>query len=167
MKRDPRMDSLRTPVPLTGADYARVRARVHAELEGSRRTRFTTRHVLAAAAAVGAVALGLATFAIRATTEPSLAPPASMAATAGIPAPPAGGADVARQVDVRTPTPAADRTPEAVIAHAAPTRAAVAATEEEPKELRIHMQTGDPNVRIIWIVNPTIEPSPPALKEES
>ena len=149
--------------PLTDRDYAEIRGRVHAQLARERRQRIAWR-VAAAAAILASVLL------LRAPrmTFPDAAPrvvtatlpdaPGRSAAPAVAEA--AGGATAA----IAGVTPGGAATPETL--RRDPRRASppvsVAnhdATESsrDSQPLRVEIETADPDVRIIWIINPSTE----------
>jgi hypothetical protein len=165
--------ALRTSVPLRGEHYAAVRARVLAGLASDRRLplftpfRLATALVLSALVGIGAFLMnrpaveGLATPEIVETTTPfaMVEPRAAVDAAPPDEAPPS-----IAHAEPRVAPP---------IPHAAPAR--TAATEpqsavaalETPEELRIQIQTNDPAIRIIWIVNPSHVLEPTSLEEKS
>ncbi|HJQ37859.1 MAG TPA: hypothetical protein VKB93_12045 [Thermoanaerobaculia bacterium] len=128
------LEHLRTPNPLTGFDYAAVRARVHSELARRRERRWWVFRFAYAFAAAVLVVLAMI------TPEPLVIPAAVQRAAlnhgaAGFSPPePDGGLK-----------PAAPRPRRKMRPRRHSTQATVAAA-------RIEIHTADPDVRIIWIV---------------
>jgi hypothetical protein len=126
--------ALRTPAPLAPHDYAAVRARVMSEIRSRNRTRW--RLLLPLAAAL------LLTF-VLVRREP---PPADT--TVSVPV------AVERPVIAEAPPIVEPAPTQATTEAASPIRNAshrtIPSASAEP--IRIHIQTADPEVRIIWIV---------------
>lgn len=127
------LSSLRTPPPLGPHDYAAVRARVLSEITSRRRTRWAFLVPLAAA-------LVLAFLSIRTETPVPSAP--EQRTTAEPPA--AISAQVIEPEIEPAPAPTLQKKTQTAV------RQKVSASSSEP--VRIHIQTADPDVRIIWIV---------------
>jgi hypothetical protein len=170
--------ALRTSVPLRDDGYAAVRARVLAGLTSDRRSPFIIPFRLATAAVLslllGIGALLMNRPAVEDRPKPGMAEAAPSAAILE----PTAAAVVAA-VDAAPP----DAAP-ASVAHAEPRvappirpvpRVQTPAVESEtalaafeaPQELRIQIQTSDPGIRIIWIVNPSHEFEPTSLEDQS
>ena len=124
---------LHSPVPFRDADYAAVRARVLADIHASRR-RWRWSLALASAAMI-AIALWLQMPTEPPKPKPPVSPWSAGALTRAAATPP-------RPAPVRSP--ASHREPKPV-----------ATKPAEP--LRIELHTSDPDIRIIWIVNPKEE----------
>lgn len=125
---------LHSPAPLRDADYAAVRARVIGEIAARRRR---WRWALAFAATL-AIALRLQ------MPKPQPHPQTAV---------PQWGADVLTGASSTSQEPAPVRTP-------APHKEAKKPAVVVPGEpVRIELHTSDPDIRIIWIVNPTKEES--------
>ena len=127
---------LHSPVPFRDADYAAVRARVLADIHaGRRRWRWT--FALASAAMI-AVALWLQMPKPKPQPQPKTAVSqwSAGALTRAVPAP--------EPTPVTTPIP-----------HREDPAKPIATKPAEP--LRIELHTSDPDIRIIWIVNPKEE----------
>lgn len=152
--------------PLTDRDYAEIRARVHAQLARERRQRIAWR-VAAAAAILASVLLlraprmtfpGAAPRVVTATlpdapgtsAAPALAEApaeASAGATAIAPVTPPGAATP--ETTRRDPRRASQ--PVSVANHDA------TESSRDSQPLRVEIETADPDVRIIWIINPSTE----------
>ena len=166
--------SLRTSVPLRDDGYAAVRARVLAGLASERRASFLT-PIRLAMAAVLSVLLGIGALlmnrgALEGPATPEIveaAPPsaiveplAAVVHAAPPEAAPPSDAHAAPPMTPSIPRVARARTP------AAEPETSVTALDA-PAELRIQIQTSDPGIRIIWIVNPFHELEPTSLEEKS
>lgn len=127
------LSPLRTPPPLGPHDFAHVRSRVMSEIAARRRTRWSFLVPLAAA-------LVIAFLSIRSETPVPSAP--EQRATAGPPA--AISAQVIEPEIEPAPLPPVQKKTQTTA------RRKVHASSSEP--VRIHIQTADPDVRIIWIV---------------
>jgi hypothetical protein len=164
----PPLVALRTPVPLREFDYAAVRARVRAELARPERRRgFRMPLRLAMAVTIVALAGGALFLSLRreAPSHPTQAatarPSPALALTRG------GQARSLPSIASAEPPPPSQsivsthpRTPH--LSHRGPAVALV--HQALQPELRIQIQTADPDIRIIWIANP-VQPS--LLKEKS
>jgi len=140
------LTDLRTTPPLRDSDFAAIRARVLSELDVARRRR---RFVFAfATAAIVALVMS----APHLTTTEERRRPGGW--SAGVPA----GAR-----ETRAHQPAGGRRSSAAQPSAIPTSRRVPAPPPTER-LHIEIHTADPDIRIIWIVNPT-QPEP--IKEES
>ena len=147
--------------PLTDRDYAEIRARVHAQLTRERRQRVAWR--VAAAAAILAAALLLRAPHV---TFPEDAPRVTTATF-----PDAPGSATARALDAAQTAGTVPTAPEtaAAISPETPRRRSRAASHpiaavkrdapqpSPPQPLRLEIETADPDVRIIWIINPSTE----------
>ena len=131
------MKDFRGPLPLTDADFARIRANVMAEVRPKRtwvafRWAFA---MLTAAAFVGVVSYK----SLQVTTTTIVLPPPTrveaVASVAVVAPPTAAEAAASTQKPVRRPV--TRRTKPEVI----------------PTQLRIEIQTSDPDIRIIWLPN--------------
>ena len=143
------MKDFRGPLPLTDADFTRIRANVMAEVRSSRRPSLLWR--LAFAAAVAAFAFWRL-FHIPAI---EVIPPAlpQVALTTTIPVPP-----LPAPVSVDSAPAGTESAPPAV--HVARHRKArrrpaieAVRTVETPEPVRIEIRTSDPDIRIIWLPN--------------
>lgn len=150
------MKDFRGPLPLTDADFTRIRANVMAEVRSSRRPSLLWR--LAFAAAVAAFAFW------RLFHVPAIEviPPAlpQVALTTTIPVPP-----LPAPVSVDSAPAGAEPAP--IVAESAPPvvhvarhrkarrRPAIEAvrTVDTPEPVRIEIRTSDPDIRIIWLPN--------------
>ncbi len=141
--------ALRTPSPLTDADFAAVRARVRSQIaqtEKRRRLLWPLRFAMAVATVV-LIGLGALRIIQRSNhSEPYSAPVVVVRKPFTIPAP---------LPQVTQPAPKPMRTV-ARRAHSVP-------RQRQQPEMRIQIQTADPDIRIIWIVNARST----FLKEES
>jgi hypothetical protein len=134
------MDELRTPSPLRDVDFTAVRARVRAEIaRRKQRTWFWPALRFATAALLVALAFGLTL--ARPERKPHV-PAAPVIASHPDPAP----------QPEPVPQPQSYPEPEPV----KPVRHARAARQAKDP-MTIHIQTADPDIRIIWIVNPSIK----------
>jgi hypothetical protein len=137
------LDQMRTPSPLRDSDFAAIRARVRSEIqERSRRRRVWLPLLRLATAALIVVGAAMV---LRQTEPPAPQAPITVAT---VPQPPP------------EPTPQPDPEPEperrATIAKKRPSHERIARTDGP---MTIHIQTADPDVRIIWIVSPNKEES--------
>jgi hypothetical protein len=134
----------RGPLPLTDADFARIRANVLAEVRPRRRPFFAFRFAFAAMAAVFAVAISWNALRVPVL---ELAPPAQphphLALTIDIPPLPAA-AEERRVEPPRRPTAEAVAAPRIS-----------QPTDAQP--VRLEIQTDDPDIRIIWLPNEPLE----------
>jgi len=161
---------LRTSPPLRDADFAAIRARVLSRIAQAEKPRGLTLPLRFALVLTLVALLGLgALLSIRRSDDPKRDDPSVAAAKTPKPAPPAGRPAVATPalrafpVEVpRTLTARAERQPRHTRRSTAPTTV----RQTTNPEMRIQIQTPDPDVRIIWIVNPT-QPKSTFLKEES
>jgi hypothetical protein len=134
------LKDFRGPLPLTDADFTRIRASVIAKTRG-RTTTFVWRWSFAALAATFAALI--AWNALR-VPQLELAPPArTHGPIAAAPVPPPLPAQLVQQ----QPVPAAP----VRVAHRQSTRPAVATAATTPSRIEIH--TSDPDIRIIWLPN--------------
>jgi hypothetical protein len=138
-----KLSDFRTPVPLRDSDYAAIRARVLAEIAHEKKRRPIWRFVFAFAAAVLVVA-------VLTITRPTPAPAPVGVARAVLlrPHPPLLIARKITPPTVETPAPRAPRPAPSPRKRRQPETIAAA----QPMTIEIH--TEDPDVRIIWIVNP-------------
>jgi hypothetical protein len=136
----------RGPLPLTDADFARIRANVLAEVR-TRRSFFAFRFAFASLAAVFAVVISWNALRVPVL---ELAPPSQprphLAFT--IPVPPLPAAEERRTVPPRRP-------PAEAVAAPRITPAIVHQPESQP--VRLEIQTADPDIRIIWLPNEPLE----------
>ena len=179
------LSALRTAPPLRDSDYAAIRARVLGDLGPARRPLPFRRAALFASAA--ALIIALLGVVMTSTSRPVTVFPVAAPSTVveaprqtAAPAPPPSlvvavedsvaiekplaieSAAVAQsEAVVPAPRPASARPHSSLSTHT------TLAELEESSELRIQIQTGDPDVRIIWIVNPTVELDMLTLEEES
>lgn len=153
----PSLALLKTSPPLHDADYAAIRARVRSQIEEPAQPRFRLLPY-AWVAAVLALVFVASVFereperAPEVTRVPEISPP--VVVTVPRPQPP----EVATMESVPEPRPKrrmAKRAPVQVASHA------------PAESMRIHIQTDDPDVRIIWIVNSTQETESNLVKEKS
>lgn len=132
----------RGPLPLTDADFARIRANVLAEVR-SRRRFFAFRFAFAAIAVVFAVVISWNTLRVPVL---GLAPPAQprphLAWTIDVPPLPA--AEERRVHPPRRPPVEAVATPRI-------------AQPPDAQPVRLEIQTADPDIRIIWLPNQPLE----------
>lgn len=168
--------SLRTAVPLGQSDYAAVRARVLSGLRPDRRPSVWISPFRLAAATVALViavgVMGLLLSRPDVAGEPRtvavvkempertaelMPPPASIARA---PEAAEGVERHAREIPISA-APVADPLP------SPPDPPPSIAALEKTEELRIQIQTSDPDVRIIWILNPTVEFGPIFPEEKS
>ena len=149
--------------PLTDRDYAEIRARVHVQLARERRQRVAWR--VGAAAAILAGALLLRTPRL---TAPEATPRGTTASFPEAPARavpsalPAAATGVTLSDEARTAAATSLETPRrppqtgarsvATVKHR-PSRK----THPQPQPLRLEIETADPDVRIIWFINPSTE----------
>jgi hypothetical protein len=135
---------LRTPVPLRDSDYAAIRARVLGEIQQRRSAPLWMRYAAIAACLIVLVTVMFKPEEPIATKPQSIVVQRPMEARVSSPAPPTVAA-------VRTPPPPS-----------IPSRAkrTVEPSPAAPTLTSIQLETTDPDVRIIWIVDPN-------TKEES
>jgi hypothetical protein len=142
-----KLSDFHTPVPLRDSDYAAIRARVLAEIEHERQRRPLWRFAFAFAFAAAVLVVAVLTM-----TRPAPAPAPVGVARAVLlrPHPPLL---IARTItpSVETPAPRAPRrAPSSIPKKPRQPDETIAAAQ--PMTIEIH--TEDPDVRIIWIVNP-------------
>ena len=144
------LHELRSTPPLRDADFAAIRARVNAKINdtecgGGRLARRAAGWLFAFAAVTAAFLI-----AVFIPREPIAVPqhPPRVVSTVHPPPPP-------NPTNLLEPPPRPPAIQKAALPHKRQN------TLAPVKELRIHLQTSDPNIRIIWIVNPK------NLKEES
>jgi hypothetical protein len=140
-----KLSDFRSPVPLRDSDYAAIRARVLAEIAHEQQRRPSWRFAFAFAAAVLVVA-------VLTISRPTPAPAPVGVARAVLlhPHPPLLIARAITPPTVETPAPRAPRPAPSPIPKKPRQPETIAAAE--PMTIEIH--TEDPDVRIIWIVNP-------------
>lgn len=159
---------LRTSQPLRDADFAAIRARVRSRIAQAEEPRGLTLPLRFALVLTLVALLGLGgLLSIRRSDDPKRVDPPVAAAKppkpAPIPQPPAIASPMERTFPVKAPqTARAARHPRHTRRSTAPTTV----RHTTKPELRILIQTPDPEVRIIWIVNPT-QPQSTFPKEES
>jgi|GEM_PF-629849 len=166
----PPLAALRTPVPLRDFDYAAVRARVVAEL--ARPERFWMLLRLAMAVTIVALAGGALLPSLRRDGVAQLPQAATVRPSTELSPTRGGQARSLPSIATAEPLPPPEQTASARprrphLSHRSPAVALVHQAHVhqavEP-ELRIQIQTADPDIRIIWIANP-VQPS--TLKEKS
>jgi len=135
---------VRSEVPLSNADFAAIRAKVMTAVTRREKSRIPLA-IRFAFAALAVVLLGLAAFLIE---RPSIAPKTQpRLPMASVPKPPAGVGPVTPPREAAAPPhhPKRIHTPK-------PQMTVAAASPMATTDMRMEIQTADPDVRIIWIV---------------
>jgi hypothetical protein len=151
MRHDEPLDlaALHSEVPLRDSDYAAIRARVRAEIARREQRRFLPLFIrFALAAMIVALVAVLVVPRRRETVVPQVARQRPMSAPAPVRTPP----PLLVQRAEEPPAPARVQKVAARPKRRAPKRST--SPVQTAQSMRIEMQTADPDVRIIWIVQP-------------